>query len=84
MARYRVEGEAVFEPLSRVPKTSPGATRPETVEVILRVRKRLSESGLDAGADTIGWHLQYCTASVCRATITGSWTIQAPRKYTTS
>jgi transposase InsO family protein len=59
MARYRVEGEAAFEPLSRAPKTSPGATGPETVEVIVRVRKQLSESGLDAGADTIGWHVQH-------------------------
>jgi transposase InsO family protein len=70
MARYRVEGEAGFEPLSRAPKTSPGATRPETVEVILRVRKQLSESGLDGGADTIGWHLQHRHGiRVSRATI---------------
>ena len=70
MARYRVEGEAAFEPLSRAPRTSPGATGPETVEVILRVRKQLSESGLDAGADTIGWHLQHRHGiRVSRATI---------------
>ena len=70
MARYRVEGEAAFEPLSRAPRTSPGATGPETVEVILRVRKQLSESGLDAGADTIGWHVQHRHGvRVSRATI---------------
>ena len=70
MARYRVEGAAAFEPLSRAPKTSPGATGPETVEVILRVRKQLSESGLDAGADTIGWHVQHRHGvRVSRATI---------------
>ena len=57
IARYRVEGEAAFEPLSRAPKTSPGATGVETVELVLRLRKRLVEAGLDAGADTIGWHL---------------------------
>jgi transposase InsO family protein len=70
LARYRVEGEAAFEPLSRAPKTSPGATRPEIVEVVLRLRKQLGESGLDAGADTIGWHLQHRHGvRVSRATI---------------
>src|SRR5690348_9659667 len=59
MARYRTEGEAAFEPRSRAPKTSPGATAPETVELVVRLRKQLAESGLDAGADTIGWHLQH-------------------------
>jgi transposase len=29
MARYRDEGEAAFEPRSRAPKTSPGATAPK-------------------------------------------------------
>jgi len=59
MARYRAEGETAFEPRSRAPKTNPGATAPETVELVLRLRKQLQESGLDAGADTIGWHLHH-------------------------
>jgi transposase len=53
MARYRFEGEAAFEALSRAPASSPGSTPPETVELVLRLRKRLTEAGLDAGADTI-------------------------------
>jgi transposase len=58
-ARYEAEGEAAFEPRSRRPKTSPRASPPETVELVLRLRKQLAEAGLDAGADTIGWwHLQ--------------------------
>jgi transposase InsO family protein len=70
MARYRVEGEAAFEPLSRAPKASPGATAPETVELVLRLRKRLAEAGLDAGADTIGWHLTHHHGTdLSRATI---------------
>ena len=49
---------------------SPGATAPETVELILRLRKQLSEAGLDAGADTIGWRLaHHHGTSVSRATI---------------
>ena len=70
MARYRLEGEAAFEPLSRAPVSSPGATPACTVELILRLRKELTESGLDAGADTIGWHLTHHHATtVSRATI---------------
>jgi len=57
MARYRTEGEAAFEPKSRRPMSSPNATPPATVELIIRLRKELSEVGLDAGPDTIKWHL---------------------------
>lgn len=70
MARYRDEGEAAFEPLSRAPKTSPNATPAETVELILRLRKELVEAGLDGGAETIGWHLEHHhRTTVSRATI---------------
>ena len=70
MARYRLEGEAAFEPLSRAPAASPGSTPPQTVELVLQLRKRLTEAGLDAGADTIGWHLGHHHATtLSRATI---------------
>jgi transposase InsO family protein len=58
-ARYLAEGEAALEPRSRRPKISPRATPPATVELVLGLRKQLSERGLDAGSDTIGWHLQH-------------------------
>jgi transposase len=70
MARYRLEGEAAFEPLSRAPASSPAATPPQTVELVLRLREQLTEAGLDAGADTLGWHLAHQHATtVSRATI---------------
>ena len=70
MARYRLEGEDAFDPLSRAPATSPGATPPDTVELVLRLRKQLDEAGLDAGADTIGWHLSHHHGTaLSRATI---------------
>jgi transposase InsO family protein len=70
MARYRLEGEAAFEPLSRAPASSPAATPPQTVELVLRLRKQLTEAGLDAGADTLGWHLAHQHATtLSRATI---------------
>lgn len=59
VARYRDEGQAAFEPRSRRPNTSPGALDASVVEVIVRLRKELSEQGLDAGPATIAWHLQH-------------------------
>ncbi|MBA4609554.1 IS481 family transposase [Aeromicrobium sp. Marseille-Q0843] len=70
VARYRAEGEAAFEPRSRRPKTSPTAIGAHTVDLILRLRKELSGRGLDAGPDTIAWHLtQHHQITVSPATI---------------
>src|SRR5262245_58865844 len=70
MARYRVEGEAAFEPRSRRPKRSPTAIPVSTVELIVELRQRLIRHGLDAGADTIAWHLEHHhQLRVSRATI---------------
>ncbi|WP_127497858.1 integrase core domain-containing protein [Actinoplanes solisilvae] len=70
MTRYHAEGEAAFEPRSRAPKTRPAATPAATVELVLALRKQLSETGLDAGADTIAWHLHHHhNTTVSRATI---------------
>ncbi|MBO9522706.1 MAG: IS481 family transposase [Nocardioidaceae bacterium] len=57
--RYRTEGEAAFEPKSRRPHTSPTAIPDSTIDLIVRLRKQLTESGLDAGPDTITWHLAH-------------------------
>jgi len=70
LARYRAEGEAAFEPRSRRPRTSPRATAADTVDLILMLRKQLRDDGLDAGADTIGWHLtRHHAITVSRPTI---------------
>ena len=58
-ARYLAEGEAALEPRSRRPKTSPTALSTEVVDLIVGVRKELSDAGLDAGPDTIAWHLEH-------------------------
>jgi transposase len=57
--RYQAEGEAAFEPRSRRPKSSPNVTAPATVELITRLRKELAGQGLDAGPQTIAWHLEH-------------------------
>nr|WP_235498077.1 IS481 family transposase [Frankia sp. R43] len=69
-ARYDAEGDAAFEPRSRRPHSSPTATPAATVELVIRLRKELAEQGLDAGADTIGWHLAaHHATTLSRATI---------------
>jgi transposase InsO family protein len=70
LARYRTEGEAAFEPRSRRPKTRPGATPTAVVDLVVALRKQLTEAGHDAGADTISWHLQHHhDVTLSRATI---------------
>jgi transposase InsO family protein len=59
VTRYRSEGEAAFQARSRRPRTRPGATSADVVEVVLRLRRQLAACGLDAGADTIAWHLEH-------------------------
>jgi transposase InsO family protein len=70
MARYRAEGEAAFEPRSRRPCSSPNATPGPVIDLVLTLRKQLTESGLDAGAETIAWHLEHHhDVTLSRATI---------------
>ena len=48
-----------LQPRSRRPKTSPTALHPGVVDLIVRVRKELTDAGLDAGPETIAWHLEH-------------------------
>src|ERR1700759_825383 len=59
VARYRAEGEAAFEPRPRRPKTSPQAIPGQVAELIVQLRKELAGQGLDAGPETICWHLEH-------------------------
>jgi transposase InsO family protein len=59
VARYRAGGEAAFQPRSRRPHTSPTAIPPATVTLITELRDKLTTAGLDAGPDTIAWHLAH-------------------------
>ena len=59
LGRYKAEGEAAFEPRSRRPKTSPTAISDDAADLIIRLRKELSGQGLDAGPQTIAWHLEH-------------------------
>jgi transposase InsO family protein len=70
LARYNTEGEDAYRPRSRRPKTSPNAWEPATVELIVQLRTDLTTAGLDAGPETIAWHLNHHhQTAVSRATI---------------
>jgi transposase len=59
VARYRAEGQAAFEPRSRRPKNAPQAIPGQVADLIIQLRKDLAGQGLDAGPDTICWHLAH-------------------------
>ncbi len=70
LARYRREGEAVFEPRSRRPRSNPNATPLQVVDLIVRLREELVDQGLDAGPETVSWHLaHHHGTTVSRATV---------------
>lgn len=69
-ARYEAEGDTALEPRSRRPRSTPTAINTDTAELIVRLRKELTGEGLDAGPDTIAWHLRHHhQLDVSRATI---------------
>jgi transposase InsO family protein len=86
VARYRAEGEAAFEPRSRRPKNSPRAIPDATVDLIIKLRKDLAGQGLDAGPQTIAWHLRHhhqltvSPATVSRYLARAGLVVPEPRK----
>jgi transposase len=59
LKRYRLEGEAAFEPRSRRPRTSPTRLTQSTIDLIVELREKLSSKGLDHGPHTVAWHLEH-------------------------
>lgn len=57
VARYDLEGDAAFTPRSRRPHRSPQRVSEALEDQIVELRKQLTETGLDAGAETIAVHL---------------------------
>ena len=52
-------GSPSEQPRSRRPKTSPGAIPDRVADLIISLRKELAGQGLDAGPETICWHLEH-------------------------
>jgi transposase InsO family protein len=59
LARYRTEGDAAFEPRSRRPLSNPNRVADVVNSLIVNLRDDLTAQGLDAGPDTIVWHLKH-------------------------
>jgi transposase InsO family protein len=57
LARYRAEGDAGLEARSRRPHRSPNRITDQFADEIVALRKQLTETGFDAGAQTIHTHL---------------------------
>ena len=58
LARYREGGLDALEPRSRRPRSNPAATPVVVRQRVIELRQKLTADGLDAGAVTIGWHLE--------------------------
>jgi transposase InsO family protein len=86
VARYQAEGQAAFEPRSRRPHSSPCRTAGPVEDAILALRKELAGHGLDAGAETIAWHLRErsgsapSTATIWRVLTRRGFVVPQPHK----
>lgn len=79
--RWLTEGEDAYQPRSRRPHRNPNATPKAVRQRVLTLREELLARGLDAGADTLCWHLAKEQITCSRATI---WRIlKAAGKITT-
>jgi transposase InsO family protein len=81
VARYLAGGEAAFEPRSRRPHTCPQRTSQAVEDAIVALRKSLAEAGLDAGAETIAWHLRQQAG--CSPSVATIWRILSRRGFVT-
>lgn len=57
VGRFREGGYGSIEPRSRAPRRIPHRTPPELEDEIVALRKELTDLGVDAGAQTIAYHL---------------------------
>lgn len=90
-SRYREEGLAGLEPRSSRPIESPKRTAADVEGAVIALRKELDESGLDAGAATIQWHLGRrgsrsvpSVATIWRILVRRGFVVPEPRKRPTS
>lgn len=86
VSRYRTHGDAAFEAQSRRPKSSPSRVSDVLNELIVNLRVELTNQGLDAGPETIRWHLEQrhdvtvSVSTIRRRLIAAGLIEPAPRK----
>jgi transposase InsO family protein len=81
LARYRAEGPAGLEPRSRRPHHSPTRIAGIHEEAIVALRKELTDLGVDAGAETIQFHLSRRQAEV--PSVSTIWRVLKARGFVT-
>ena len=69
VGRWRTDGEAAFEARSRRPHNSPARVADVLNSAIVNLRVELADQGLDAGPETIRWHLEQQGHTVSVSTI---------------
>jgi len=86
VARYRQGGMVAVEPRSSRPHTSPQQTSDEVRALILDLRRELTSASLDAGPETIAWHLGErghvapSTSTIRRVLVQAGLVIAQPKK----
>ena len=81
VARFREGGYGALAPRSRAAKTIPHRTSVEVEDEIVKLRKELTDQGLDAGAETIRYHLALRLPDV--PSVTTIWRILRRRGFVT-
>ena len=82
LKRYRLEGPSGLEARSRRPHRSPTRRRDDYEDEIVTLRKDLLDFGVDAGAETIRYHLQRRHAEVVPSVST-IWRVLKDRGFVT-
>ena len=77
--RYDAEGDAGLAPRSRAPHTVANRTSPGVEDLIVTWRKQLADDGLDAGAETIKWHLD--AEGIEAPTVSTIWRVLTRRGF---
>lgn len=75
--QFEAEGLDGLQERSRRPLRSPNRTDPAVEDDIVRLRKELTDTGLDAGPSTIQWHL--VQAQGCAPAVSTIWRILVRR-----
>jgi len=77
--RYEDEGDAGLVPRSRAPHTVTNRTSPVVEDLVVTWRKQLVDDGLDAGPETIRWHLD--ATGVAAPAVSTIWRILSRRGF---